>query len=414
MGDVMSFRRISIIGLGLIGGSLGMASPTNQPFVVGYDLSDEWEALERGAAHEIAPTLPVAVAAADLVILAVPVEKVQEVVREAAPYFRPGTIVTDVASVKGILSSSLPTILPAGVYYIGGHPMAGAEGSGIWAADPFLIQKAVYLLTPEADLPPGVVSEIRAMIRMIGGLPLLLKAEEHDLMVAVVSHLPHLTAAALVNVAARFDDAYPGTLALAAGGFRDTTRVALGSPELWRQIFSANRSALLKVVKELASELQDFCHRLETGEMAAVEEKLNRAALVRSELPTRHKGFLTLLHELVVVIEDRPGMIAEVTGLLNEINIKDIEILRVREGEGGTSGWPSMMNKRSRRRLSCCGRTVLSPGCGGGKDDESLCWTRDTFGRDRAGTGLQELYLPVYLDRRFNRRRIAHPFSRGE
>ncbi|NLW56046.1 MAG: prephenate dehydrogenase [Firmicutes bacterium] len=336
----MSFRRISIIGLGLIGGSLGMAlCRTNQQLrVVGYDLSARTcqEALERRAVHEIAASLPAAVAEADLVILAVPVEKVRNVVEEAAPYLRPGTIVTDVASVKGILSHSIPAYLPAGVYYIGGHPMTGAEQSGIWAADPFLFQNAVYLLTPEADLPPDVATKLRTLISMIGGLPLLLKPEEHDLMVAVVSHLPHLTAAALVNVAARFEADYPGTLSLAAGGFRDTTRVALGSPELWRQIFSANRSALLKVVKELASELQEFYRQLESGEMVAVEERLREAAVVRSELPTHHKGFLTLLHELVVVIEDRPGMIAEVTGLLKEINIKDIEILRVREGEGGT------------------------------------------------------------------------------
>ncbi len=336
----MSGRRISIIGLGLIGGSLGMAlCRANQPYhVVGYDLSagTGQEALERRAVHEIAATLAAAVAGAEIVILAVPVEKVQAVVAEAAPYLRPGTIVTDVASVKGVLSHSIPSVLPDGVYYIGGHPMTGAEQSGIWAADPFLFQNAVYLLTPGADLPPDVIDEVRTLITAIGGLPLLLEPEEHDLMVAVVSHLPHLTAAAMVNVAACFEAAHPGTLSLAAGGFRDTTRVAMGSPELWRQIFSANRPALLKVVKELVTELKEFYRQLERGEMAAVEERLKQAASVRKELPARHKGFLTMLHELVVVIEDRPGMIAEVTGLLREINIKDIEILRVREGEGGT------------------------------------------------------------------------------
>lgn len=336
----MSFQRISIIGLGLIGGSLGMAlCRTNRQIqVVGYDLSS-WtcrEALERKAAHEIADTLPMAVAEADLVILAVPVEKVWEVIKEASPFLRPGTIVTDVASVKGILSQLIPADLPTGVYYVGGHPMTGAEQSGILAADPFLFQNAVYLLTPEADLPPAVVTELCELITMIGGLPLLLKPEEHDLMVAVVSHLPHLTAAALVNVAARFNAHYPGTLSLAAGGFRDTTRVAMGPPELWRQIFSTNRSALLRVINELGLELQKFYRWMVAGQMERVEESLNQAAVVRSELPASHKGFLTLFYELVVVIEDRPGTIAEVTGILKEINIKDIEILRVREGEGGT------------------------------------------------------------------------------
>jgi prephenate dehydrogenase len=171
---------------------------------------------------------------------------------------------------------------------------------------------------------------------MVGGLPLLLKPEEHDLMVAVVSHLPHLLAAALVNVAARFNQEYPGTLSLAAGGFHDTTRVAMGSPSLWREIFNSNRTSLLKVIKEFTEELQGFCSQLSAKEMELVEKRLNQAAVVRSELPAKNKGFLTLLYELVVVIEDRPGTIAEVTGILKDLNIKDIEILRVREGEGGT------------------------------------------------------------------------------
>ena len=155
-------------------------------------------------------------------------------------------------------------------------------------------------------------------------------------MVAVVSHLPHLTAAALVNVAARFEADYPGTLSLAARRISGYDQSGAGLSRALRQIFSTTGPLVLKVVKELASELQEFYRQLESGEMVAVEERLREAAVVRSELPTHHKGFLTLLHELVVVIEDRPGMIAEVTGLLKEINIKDIEILRVREGEGGT------------------------------------------------------------------------------
>jgi prephenate dehydrogenase len=332
-------ERISIIGLGLIGGSLGMAlCRTNQVWVWGYDLSDQAcvEALERKAVHEVASDFQTAISEADLVILAVPVEKIKEVIKESSSFFRSGAIITDVASTKGRLARIIPPLLPRGVYYVGGHPMTGAERSGIFAADPFLFQNAVYLLTPEENIPRQIVDKLCHLITMVGGLPLLLKPEEHDLMVAVVSHLPHLLAAALVNVAARFNQEYPGTLSLAAGGFHDTTRVAMGSPSLWREIFNSNRTSLLKVIKEFTEELQGFCSQLSAKEMELVEKRLNQAAVVRSELPAKNKGFLTLLYELVVVIEDRPGTIAEVTGILKDLNIKDIEILRVREGEGGT------------------------------------------------------------------------------
>jgi prephenate dehydrogenase len=286
--------------------------------------------------NEIAPSLVAAVQGADLVVLAVPVEKMKDVVLAIAPALSPGTILTDVASTKGQLAQSLPLLLPKGVYYVGGHPMAGSEQSGLAAADPFLFQNAVYLLTPAPGTPPAVLATLEEFIRMVGGLPLLLTPEEHDLMVAVVSHLPHLIAASLVNVAVDFNEQYPGTLSLAAGGFHDTTRVAMGSPALWREILASNRRSLLPVLRALAAEVEALTAAIAAGEMGALEARLQRAAVARTELPARRKGFLTLLYELVVVIEDRPGAIAEVIEIIKTVNIKDIEILRVREGEGGT------------------------------------------------------------------------------
>jgi prephenate dehydrogenase len=336
----MKQQRIALIGLGLIGGSLGLALCRKQQkvWVVGYDPVAETcrEALSRQVVNEIAPSLVAAVQGADLVVLAVPVEKMKDVVLAIAPALSPGTILTDVASTKGQLAQSLPLLLPKGVYYVGGHPMAGSEQSGLAAADPFLFQNAVYLLTPAPGTPPAVLATLEEFIRMVGGLPLLLTPEEHDLMVAVVSHLPHLIAASLVNVAVDFNEQYPGTLSLAAGGFHDTTRVAMGSPALWREILASNRRSLLPVLRALAAEVEALTAAIAAGEMGALEARLQRAAVARTELPARRKGFLTLLYELVVVIEDRPGAIAEVIEIIKTVNIKDIEILRVREGEGGT------------------------------------------------------------------------------
>lgn len=157
-------------------------------------------------------------------------------------------------------------------------------------------------------------------------------------MVAAVSHLPHLTAAALVNTAFRVEEKHPGAVELAAGGFRDSTRIARGAPSLWREIFASNRLPLLEVLDIFLTELTTFRDNLRLAKDHKVEAALSLAAAAREELPIKNKGFLTLLHELVAVIEDRPGAIAGVVGILaqEELNIKDIEILRIREGEGGT------------------------------------------------------------------------------
>ncbi|NLW09228.1 MAG: prephenate dehydrogenase/arogenate dehydrogenase family protein [Firmicutes bacterium] len=338
----MSFKKVSIIGLGLIGGSLGMSLCRSGSVeeVAGYDLSPEAgrEALARRAIHKQAPDPETAVAGADLVILAVPVERIPEIAARIGPVLKEGAILTDVASTKARLAATVPPLLPPGVYYVGGHPMAGMEASGIAAADPFLFQNAVYLLTPAEETPAEVRESLLRLVRLVGGIPYFLRPEEHDLMVAAVSHLPHLTAAALVNTACRLEREQPGTLSLAAGGFRDSTRIALGSPALWREIFRSNREPLLEVLKVFLDELRAFQEEIAGDQPGRLENRLAAAARAREELPVKHKGFLTLLHELVVVIEDRPGAIAGVVSLLAaaELNIKDIEILRIREGEGGT------------------------------------------------------------------------------
>lgn len=338
----MNLKKVSIIGLGLIGGSLGMSLCRSGAVeeVKGYDLSPEAgrEALTRRAVHKEAPDPATAVAGADLVILAVPVEKTPETAAKIGPYLKKGAIVTDVASTKARLAAVIPPFLPPDVYYVGGHPMAGMEASGIAAADPFLFQNAVYLLTPAKEIPVEVRECLAHMVRLVGGIPHFLRPEEHDLMAAAVSHLPHLVAAALVNTACRLEKEQPGTLALAAGGFRDSTRIALGSPALWREIFRSNRGPLLHVLTAFLDELSAFQAEIAGDQSERLESRLATAARAREELPVKSKGFLTLLHELVVVVEDRPGTIAGVVNILAaaELNIKDIEILRIREGEGGT------------------------------------------------------------------------------
>jgi prephenate dehydrogenase len=171
----------------------------------------------------------------------------------------------------------------------------------------------------------------------VGARVIEMEPERHDLAVAVVSHLPHLLAATLVNTVARL----PGSedmLPLAAGGFRDMTRIASSNVGMWRDIFAANKEQVIKVIRRFRSELDSFEALVAAGDGGAIEDCLENARSVRSTLPSRTKGYLPRLFEIVLTVPDRPGVIADFAGHLGKagINISDLEILRIREGEGGT------------------------------------------------------------------------------
>ena len=214
--------------------------------------------------------------------------------------------------------------------------MAGSEKSGVLASDPFLFQNAMYILTPRKNTPPAVVDDFAAFLeRLLGCRHLILDCEIHDRVVAAVSHVPHLLAIALVNLARKAEDAVPGTLKLAAGGFRDMTRIASAPYELWRDILLTNKASIRPLLEEFRGMVGD----LERGLMAdTLEPMFENAISTRRKIPLGGKGFITQPNDILVVARDRPGIIAELsTALAREnINIKDIEVLKVREGEAGT------------------------------------------------------------------------------
>ena len=343
----MKRSRIAIIGLGLIGGSLAFRLKHKGHYVVGCDIDSQQTALaqELGAVDEIVKTLPDAAKGADIVFLAVPVGTIAKTFAEIAPYLKKSTIITDVGSVKRPIMNALAE-LEGSFSFIGGHPMAGREQGGIAAADPNLFENAVYVLVPPPEGENGMAENgsrypfnmLKNLIEQdLGAHVTIMDAATHDEIVAAVSHMPHVAAAAIVNALGQTANTTSHALALAAGGFRDTTRIASGSPKLWADICLYNLASVLRTVAHLQDQLEMFQEALLVRDVNALEEFFESAKLLREKVPIAQRGLIAPLYEIVVPIPDTPGSINAVTAVLADasLSLKDIGILRQREGEIG-------------------------------------------------------------------------------
>ena len=328
----------AIIGLGLIGGSLGLALQAKEltGCVWGVDINQENLDLAYAAgAIDRAASLKEAVEEADLVILAVPVGAVHALLKEMKPWLKHKAIVTDVCSTKESVTFWGKDII--GNRYIGGHPMTGAETSGFGSADPYLFENAFYLLTPDLDTDTEALNTLRSLVSSLGALLMEISAAEHDSIAAAISHLPHFMAASLVTAVAKMPVGKKA-MALAAGGFRDTTRITAGSPIMWRDIFLSNRDQVLGTLRFMRSAMDELEDALKKSDGEEIYHILNEAGQVRKGLAINPKGYLPHIYEVVVTVPDKPGIIAGLSGMLGEagINIVEIEILHAREGYEGT------------------------------------------------------------------------------
>jgi prephenate dehydrogenase len=334
--------RIAVVGTGLVGASLGMAlgKLAEVDEVVGYDRNEhELEvALRRGAATRAAASALDAVDGADIVVLAVPVSAVGKVACAVAPALHPGTILTDVASVKGRIVEAMQAVVPESVHVIGGHPMAGSHETGAAHATADLFVGATYLLTPTVHTDPEAYRCLHALVGRIGARVLAVSPERHDLLVAVISHLPQLAATTLMNLAAiRARDEHAELLLLAAGGFRDATRVAASNPDLWLDICAENREAIVAVLDDYRERIGALRSALAIGDEQSLRQALSDARAARRALPGKQTvtGALVELH---LAIPDQPGVIAQVTTTIGSlgVNIEDIAIEHAPEGGRGT------------------------------------------------------------------------------
>ena len=284
----MSFERVAIIGLGLLGGSIGLAVAEHLPGAVttGYDLDPavRRRAAERGLAGTICETAAEAVAGADLVVLCVPVGAMGEAAREMAPALSAGALVSDVGSTKQSIAATLAEALP-GHQVIPAHPVAGTEHSGPDAGFATLFHQRWCILTPPEGADPDLVARLAEFWRALGSTVEVMDAEHHDLVLAVTSHIPHLIAYTIVGTASDLEDVTRGeVIKYSAGGFRDFTRIAASDPTMWRDVFLHNREAVLEMLGKLTDDLGAMRRAIEAGDGEALFERFTRTRAIRRSI----------------------------------------------------------------------------------------------------------------------------------
>ena len=325
-----SARSAHVVGLGLIGASLALALREVGWRVSGDDTDPQVvaAALERHVIDSTAPDDDVR-----LVAIATPAGAVAAVARDyLARLSDPDVIVTDVAGVKGSIVRDV--VAPR---FVGGHPMAGSEQRGLLGARADLFRGCTWVLTPTAATPANVYGRLHGYLREIGANVVAVSSSDHDRLVALASHVPHLLAGALMNQAsdAAREDAV--LLQLAAGGFRDMTRIAAGDPAIWPDILLENRDAITAALTSLEQRLGALRDALGSRDQSALYASLQSAAQARRQLPGRALSSEDMAY-LRVLIADRPGSLAQVTMTASEalVNIYDIEIAHAIEGDRGT------------------------------------------------------------------------------
>ena len=254
-------EKIAVLGLGLIGGSLGLALQLAgvARHISGYDSNPDttYQAWELKAITEICNTAEKAVQEADLVILATPILAIPELLEHIAPELKKGVLVTDTASTKAQILKWAKTLLPANVMFVGGHPMAGRELSGIKAAGAGLFEGCAYCLVPDSEASSEGVAKLSEIVLRLGAHPMVLDAERHDRLVAGISHVPFVLSSALVQCLSKGED-WGELTSLAAGGFRDMSRLAAGSPIMYRDICMTNKEEIVTWLDALALELDNI------------------------------------------------------------------------------------------------------------------------------------------------------------
>ena len=283
----MRWRKVTLIGVGLLGGSLGLALRKRGLVeeVCGYVRRESSiaECIQAGAVHRATVDLGEAVTGADLIVLCTPLFQMGELSAAMVPHLTAGALVTDVGSVKKSVITELEPIFAArGASFIGSHPMAGSEKMGVSAARADLFLNAACVVTPSENSPLEKVEEAEALWQGVGGRVIRLDPETHDLLVSRSSHLPHVIAAQLASFVLGSGNP-PEQGKLCANGFRDTTRIAGGSPEMWRDIVMMNREHVLAALRRFTVGLEEFRLLLEKNDSAAIEGYFRQAKTLRDE-----------------------------------------------------------------------------------------------------------------------------------
>lgn len=331
---------IGFIGLGLIGGSIAKSIRRIFPdyTIIAFDVDAAAlsAAVEDGTVTTPASQIDTVFSTCDYIFLCAPVHYNIEYLSTLKKLMKPDCILTDVGSVKtDIYQAVLDMGLSAS--FIGGHPMVGSERSGYEAANDHLIENAYYFITPSSSVQQEKIDEFSTFIEDLGAITIIYSPARHDQITAYISHIPHIIASELVNLAKDHDDAKGMFRQLAAGGFKDITRIASSNPIIWEHILLSNSNNIVAGLEEYIEDLQDMIQAIHRKDSTYIHNFFQVAQQYRDSIPNNATGVIRMNYEIFVDIPDEPGAIAGVINVISDtgINLKNIGISHNREDEEG-------------------------------------------------------------------------------
>lgn len=336
----MSIRKIGFIGLGLIGGSIAKTIKRIHPDICMLALSGHQstitEAYEEGLIENAINASIDDFADCDYIFLCTPVQQNLSYLAKLKDRIAHSCILTDVGSVKGGIHQAISS-LGLEAHFIGGHPMAGSEKTGLFNATAYLLENAYYIITPTEQTDPAQTEKFRDFVETLGAIPMVLPYDSHDKATAAISHLPHVIASALVNLVQNADDPEETMKTIAAGGFRDITRIASSSPVMWEEICMENKEKILLMLDAYQDSLNQIREKISASDAGGIRDFFQSAKDYRDSLAISPKGQMRTVFELYCDLIDEAGGIATIATILasNNLSIKNVGIIHNREFEEG-------------------------------------------------------------------------------
>ncbi len=331
---------IGFIGMGLMGGSIAKS-------IKKYNLADEiiaynrhadrlTPAIDEGVVDKQAFDIDTSFASCDIIFLCCPIQINIQIAKQLKDIIKPTCILTDVGSTKNDIHVAMMAAAPD-LCFIGGHPMTGSEKSGYSASDPQLFENICYVLAPSPAANEDAVELLTALVKGIKSIPVVIEPKKHDAATAAISHMPQVLSVALVNAVADMDKDNGYMKVLAAGGFRDMSRIAASSPDMWAPILEANHEAIVTSIDRLATELTSMRDIVINNKTSEVYTTFEQAKVYRETMHFNHRGLLPEEYSFTIDVSDEPGIIAKIAGVISDagINLKNIGIINNREREEG-------------------------------------------------------------------------------
>jgi len=336
----MPVKNISIIGLGLIGGSLAKAFRRWDKNLQIYAVDSCTSSLKRAVSEGIIDSgfgeCCYEIWNSDIIFICTPIRKTLQFITELSVNIREDCIITDVASTKGEICHYIESLEKPPIF-IGGHPMAGTEKSGYSNAFAHLFENAYYALTPTKTSTETAINMMQTLLSGIGAIPIIVSPEKHDLITGCISHVPHIIASALVTLAGSNENDTGLIKLLAAGGFKDITRIASSNPTMWENVVLSNSSIVVDLLENYKKIVDEMISNIKSSNNKEIYHFFDNAKAFRDSFSTTAVGLIPRNFELIADIKDEPGIIGKIATLLgnNEINIKNINVSNSREFEQG-------------------------------------------------------------------------------